>query len=137
MTGRAGLGLLAALALGCGSGDTPGADHGAPQALTLTTPEAAFAEGFTALTAVHELPDGRVLALDSRELTLQLIDLAANTATTVGRRGSGPGEYSLPIALLQLRADTIGVVDEAKMNRAIAQAAGEISIPTSDTRPRN
>lgn len=110
--------MLAVFALGCGSGDTPGAEAGsgtsAPQAVTLTTPEAAFAEGFTALTAVHVLPDGRVLALDGRERTLQIIDLATNTATTVGRRGSGPGEYSLPIALLQLRADTIGVVDEAK-----------------------
>jgi hypothetical protein len=118
VTGRAEVGLLAALVLGCGAGDTPGGDTAAgpnaPEAVTLTTPEATFAEGFTALTAVHELPDGRVLALDSRERTLQIIDLAAKTSTTVGRRGSGPGEYSLPIALLPLRADTIGVVDEAK-----------------------
>lgn len=116
--GRADVGLLAALALGCGSGDTPGADPAtspdAPREVTLTTPEVAFAEGFTELTAVHELPDGRVLALDGRDRTLQIVDFAAKASTTVGRRGSGPGEYSLPIALLPLRADSIGVVDEAK-----------------------
>jgi hypothetical protein len=55
--GRAEVGLLAVLVLGCSSGDVPGTDpaanSNAPQAVTLTTPEVAFAEGFTELTGVH------------------------------------------------------------------------------------
>jgi hypothetical protein len=125
MLGRADVGLLVALALGCGSGDIPQADAAAsangPQVVTLTTAEAVFPGGFTELTAVHELADGRVLALDVGERTLQRIDLGTGTAELIGRRGSGPGEYSLPIALLPMPGDSIAVLDMARRRLLMLQ----------------
>lgn len=77
----------------------------------LSGPQAEFSEPFTNLRAVRELRDGRVILLDVQDQTLQLVDFASETLTQVGRQGSGPGEYRLPLALLPLAADTSLVFD--------------------------
>jgi hypothetical protein len=79
---------------------------------TLTKPEATYAEGFTHLTALRELKDGRILTLDVSERSVQVIDLATGRAERVGRTGRGPGEYTYPVAFVTLGGDSIGVVDE-------------------------
>src|SRR5437868_2058556 len=78
--------------------------------LTLAKPEAEYGEPFTQISGVRELKDGRVLVADARDKTLQLVDLKGK-ATKVGREGSGPGEFGLPMRLLPLPADTSAVFD--------------------------
>jgi len=78
---------------------------------TLSKPEVEFEEPFTQLAGVRELRDGRVIAIDPRDKIVQVIDLRAATATKLGRDGSGPGEYGLPIRLLPIPGDTSAVVD--------------------------
>jgi hypothetical protein len=73
---------------------------------TLTKPDAEYAEPFTQINGVRELRDGRVIVSDVREKTVQLVDLKAGTATKIGREGSGPGEYAMPLALLAIPGDT-------------------------------
>lgn len=68
----------------------------------LTRPEAEFPEPFTQITALRELPGGKVLVSDRADKVVQLIDFASGSATKVGREGQGPGEYALPSALLPL-----------------------------------
>lgn len=72
-----------------------------------------FPEPFTTISGVRELPDGRVLVADSREKTLQLLDLARGTSTAVGREGAGPNEWGLPSRLYALPGDSTLMIDAA------------------------
>src|SRR5215218_1980398 len=78
---------------------------------TLTKPDAEYAEPFTQINGVRELRDGRVIVSDVREKTVQLVDLKAGAAQKIGREGSGPGEYAMPMRLLALPGDTSVVYD--------------------------
>jgi hypothetical protein len=78
---------------------------------TLAKPEVEFAEPFSRLVGVRELRDGRVIVADSKDKTVQVLDLKAQKATKIGREGSGPGEYGIPTALVTLPSDTTLVVD--------------------------
>ena len=78
---------------------------------TLSKPDAEYSEPFTMIAGVRELRDGRVIAIDPRDKTIQVVDLKAGTATKLGREGSGPGEYGIPTRLLALPNDTSAVAD--------------------------
>ena len=78
---------------------------------TLSKPDVEFSEPFTQIAGVRELKDGRLIVIDPRDKTVQVVDLKTGTATKLGREGSGPGEYGLPIRLLALANDTSAVVD--------------------------
>jgi hypothetical protein len=77
----------------------------------LTKPEVEFPEPFSGVIAVRELRDGRVLVADTKDKIVQLVDLKGKRATKVGREGSGPGEYGLPMQLVALPNDTSIVFD--------------------------
>lgn len=72
----------------------------------LARPVAEFAEPFSEIRSIRELSDGRVVVVDGRELTVQVIDFPSGTAQPVGRKGPGPGEYEWPQGLLALLGDT-------------------------------
>lgn len=78
---------------------------------TLSKPDAEYSEPFTQVAGVRELKDGRVVVIDPRDKIVQVVNLQAGTATKLGREGSGPGEYGLPLRLLALPNDTSAVVD--------------------------
>jgi hypothetical protein len=80
---------------------------------TVSAAEAEFRESFTTITSVRVLSDGRVLVADSRDKTLQVIDLRSQTARAIGRTGSGPGEYAVPSRLIALPGDTTLLADPA------------------------
>jgi hypothetical protein len=107
------------------------------QTRTLSKPDAEFSEPFTQLSGLRELKDGRVVAIDPRDKTVQVIDFKSNTATKLGREGSGPGEYAMPLRLLPLPNDTSAVVDMLN-NRILlinpnATVGGfvDLNVPTS------
>jgi hypothetical protein len=79
--------------------------------LVLSSPQVEFGEPFTNLRSARELGDGRVIVLDVQDQTLYLVDFGRETPTQIGRRGSGPGEYVLPLTLLPLASDTTVVFD--------------------------
>ena len=74
-------------------------------------PEAVAEEPFSDLRSIRELADGRLLVLDMRDQTIQLIDLAKGSAEAVARRGKGPGEYARATALVPWPGDSTAVVD--------------------------
>ncbi len=80
----------------------------------LARPEAEYPEPFDQVTAVRELSDGRVIVADLYARTVSLVDLRAGTATAIGREGQGPNEFSFPMALVPLPADTTWLVDPAQ-----------------------
>ncbi len=78
---------------------------------TLTQPLAEFPEGYANLAGLRELPDGRVMTIESCERVVKLLDLASGTEGLVGRTGAGPGEYRTPSRLLALPGDSSVVFD--------------------------
>lgn len=64
-----------------------------PRSYELTVPEARLSTGFSDVSGVRELSDGRVLVLDMADHGLAMVDRTFTTVTAVGRQGSGPGEY--------------------------------------------
>jgi hypothetical protein len=83
----------------------------AQQSISLGKPDAETTESFTQVTAIRELPSGKLLVADSRDKVVQLVDLATGAMTKVGREGNGPGEYAIPVALVGLPNGTTLVHD--------------------------
>jgi hypothetical protein len=77
----------------------------------LTKPEVEYTEPFSQLNSVFELRDGRVVAADTKDKTLQAIDLRTGTSTPIGREGAGPHEWGLPLGIYRWHADSVLVND--------------------------
>lgn len=78
---------------------------------TLPAPDASFDEPFTNAAALRELRDGRVIVIDPREKLVQLVDFKANRGTKIGREGSGPTEYGMPMRLFTAPGDSSFIYD--------------------------
>ncbi|HKS04774.1 MAG TPA: hypothetical protein VJR92_00550 [Gemmatimonadaceae bacterium] len=78
---------------------------------TLSKPDVEFSEPFSMLVGLRELRDGRVVAADFREKSLQVVDLGAGRASTIGREGSGPGEFLMPMGLFSFPGDSTLLYD--------------------------
>jgi len=59
----------------------------------LGAPAATIEHGFTRITGVRELEDGRLLVADAGEPRLYVVDWTARRVQPSGREGQGPGEY--------------------------------------------
>jgi hypothetical protein len=81
------------------------------QVRTLPAPDATYDEPFSAVSGLRELSNGRVVVADARDKVLSMVDLAAQSATTIGREGSGPGEFGLPMRLFVAPRDTTYLFD--------------------------
>lgn len=86
---------------------------------SLGAPTASLASPFSRVGGVREQSDGRVIVLDAIEARLARVDLETGTSTPIGRSGRGPGEYTLPIALVALGGDTTLAVDMSGGGRAL------------------
>lgn len=89
------------------------------------SPQVEFAEPFSEIGAIRELRDGRVIVVDSRELTVKLVDLRSGSTTTIGRSGDGPGEYRWPSRLYPLPGDSTLLFDAAGGRLMIIQPDGK------------
>ncbi|HJU75022.1 MAG TPA: hypothetical protein VJ717_14860 [Gemmatimonadaceae bacterium] len=98
--------------------------HAATPLLELTRFDARSATGLTRITAVHELRDGRVIVLDYAESTVLLLDGQLNLIGQLGRKGRGPGEYTVPGGLLRLPGDSVAIVDYANARWLIVTPDG-------------
>jgi hypothetical protein len=110
-----------------------------PPATPLPKPDAEFAEPFSAPVGVRELRDGRVVVADLRDKTVQVVDFRRNAAAKVGREGSGPNEYGMPMRLVPLPADSAAVFDPVNARYFVIKgdgtAGGTFSIAAGDPAP--
>lgn len=90
-----------ALALGMALCALPN-QRAAAQERLLTSPDVEYAEPFDLISGFRALPDGRVLVSDGIGEVVVAVDLDRGVADTLGRKGKGPGEYTMPDALLPL-----------------------------------
>ena len=98
------LGLAAVSVVGFSSTPPPA------QGPTLTK-DAEFPEGFGMLSAVRELPDGRVMIADPLGQMLAILDMDSGDMELLGREGPGPEEYRQPDAVHALPGDSTLLVD--------------------------
>jgi len=96
----------------------------AQQPVSLGKPDAEFPEAFTKIGSIRELGDGRVLVIDSKEQTVQLVDFRSGRASPVGRKGSGPGEYGNPSRLIALPDDSSAIFDPSNARYLIVRPDG-------------
>jgi hypothetical protein len=89
----------------------PLAAQGAPR--TLPAPNATFEEPFSSLGVgrVRELSDGRLIVADARDKVVQRIDLRTGQAVAIGREGSGPAEFGMPLRVFGAPSDTTLLFD--------------------------
>ncbi len=70
--------------------------------VVLGKPDVESAESFTRISAVRELPAGKVIVADQQDKVVHLVDLVGRSMSKIGREGNGPGEYALPNNLIPL-----------------------------------
>ncbi|MEX2182431.1 MAG: hypothetical protein WD771_10345 [Gemmatimonadaceae bacterium] len=82
-------------------------------ARSLPAPDATFEEPFSSIApgTIRELRDGRLIVADARDKVVQLIDFRTGSATAIGREGSGPGEFGMPMRLFPAANDTTFLFD--------------------------
>lgn len=85
---------------------------------------------FTSIVALRELADGRVLLTDIDEHRLYLISSTGQSIATVGRTGSGPGEYTAPTVLLTMPGDSTLLLDRDARRFLMLDPAGRIAATT-------
>ncbi|MEO7360975.1 MAG: hypothetical protein ABI120_11635 [Gemmatimonadaceae bacterium] len=103
---RAARRMLVVLATTISVGHRTIAAQNAPITWSVSHPDWVSAESFSSIVSVRVLSSGMVLAVDGKELEVQLLDASGKTIRQIGRKGSGPAEYSRPTALIALPHDT-------------------------------
>ncbi|MDE2652849.1 MAG: hypothetical protein OXI71_03445 [Gemmatimonadota bacterium] len=122
-------GLASGLAAGCAGGDDGGAEG--VQEVQLGEAEAAWAEAFSVVSTVRELPGGRVLVADPLSQVVVSLDMDTGAADTIGGLGEGPAEYRQPDAVWPLPDDRTLLVDLG--NGRLTVLSPELEF--GDTRP--
>lgn len=79
--------------------------------LELKPANARLGEEFTQIAGVRQLANGDVLIGDRRDMRLVRASFARNVIKSVGRKGSGPGEFQGISRLLAMGRDTTLLVD--------------------------
>src|SRR5688572_20397207 len=77
-----------------------------PATIKLQPPDARLETGFTGITSIRELSDGRILVTDPRDLQLVVADLKTGDVKQVSRRGGGPGEYGMAGLVYAIAGDS-------------------------------
>lgn len=73
----------------------------------LGAPIARWDRDFSRVAGVSELPDGRVVVVDSRDAVVYLAAADGGPSTALGQTGDGPNEYRRPFGVVRVRADTV------------------------------
>jgi hypothetical protein len=83
-------------------------------ATTLAAPDRRLDEPFSQIAPGHlrELSDGRLIVIDSRDRTIQMVDLERGTTRSLGAEGSGPREFLAPVRSYGIGRDSTLVFDQ-------------------------
>ena len=95
--------------------------------LSLARPDWVSAESFSSVGSMRVLSSGMVLAADEKELEVQLLNAAGMTVRQIGRKGSGPSEYSRPTTLIALPKDSTLLIDRDARRYLIIDPRGVIT----------
>jgi hypothetical protein len=101
--------------------------------LSLGAAEGDAAFMYHGIAAIRRLSDGRIVVADDGSATLRYYDAAGRHLLTVGRRGSGPGEFQRLSSVQRLTADSLFVWDSRLGRISLLDGdggwAGELAVP--------
>lgn len=100
--------------------------HAQPALWSLGPAQAVADEGFTRVTAVRELADGRVLVADAGENALYIVTWPAGDVRQLGSEGRGPAEYRSVFGLHELGGDST-LMSDRRNGRYLVLVGGRIS----------
>lgn len=104
----------------------PAPAAGQSRVVDLARPDATIETTFSQLAAARELKDGRVVLVDVKEKLIQIADFAKNTVQTIGRNGSGPGEYNYPAGLVSMPGEQIWIYDPLNQRFLVVTGDGKV-----------
>ncbi|HKS07082.1 MAG TPA: hypothetical protein VJR92_12295 [Gemmatimonadaceae bacterium] len=79
----------------------------------LPKPSREIEDPFSMVQSGSEFRPGQLLVADGIDAEVTLIDFIRGTRKVLGRKGAGPGEYTLPVGVMRLTGDTVVVLDAA------------------------
>ena len=94
--------------------------------LDVAHPDWIAPESFTAFGGIRVLSNGSAIVVDVKEITVRLLGANGQTIRNIGRKGSGPGEYTMPAAIIALPADTTLVLDRDARRYILLGPTGKI-----------
>src|SRR5689334_13238733 len=112
--------LLIALAGALAAAAEPAPRKLAPSPLRLATP-------FAHVSAVHELPSGKILVSDVRTPGLWLLDPVSGVAAPLGTPGSGATQYTEPGGFYGGKAGAVLLADHSGPRALVISPAGQIT----------
>jgi hypothetical protein len=80
----------------------------------LPKPAKEIDDPFSLVSGAMEFRGGQLLVIDGVEMEMVAVDFTSGSRTTVGRQGSGPGEYRAPAGLFRIQGDSLWVLDAAQ-----------------------
>ena len=118
---------LVVLAITLAVGGGASSAQNSPVTLSLARPDWVSADAFSSLDAIRVLSNGTVLVADAQEVEVHLLDATGKTVRQVGRKGSGPSEYTSPRALIALPHDSTFLLDRDARRHLIIDPRGQIT----------
>lgn len=117
--------LLAALTIACGGDSRRAATDGlaAYSEVILAESDTSFIGEIWGFAA---LPNGTFVIADRSTGTLRVYDAKGREVSAIGRRGEGPGEWSMGPTVVTLLNDSIALVGDGMFWRAVHIERGEI-----------
>jgi len=89
-------------------------------------PEATSIEGFTKVSGIHELRDGRLVVVDERDKLVHVLDSGLAGMRQLGRQGAGPREYGSPSRVYALGGDSCAIDDMQNARMLIVRSDGTL-----------
>ena len=117
--------VLLATTLAVGSRTAPA--QSLPITLSLSRPDWVSAESFSSIGSIRVLSSGLVLASDEKELEVHMLNASGKTVRQIGRKGSGPSEYTRPTLLIALPKDSTLLIDRDARRYLIIDPRGVIT----------
>jgi hypothetical protein len=81
---------------------------------------------FAELRSVQADSEGRIYAIDGRECTVKVFDAEGRFLRTIGRKGQGPGEFSIPSRNIITPQDDLVVLDAGNRRLSFFKKEGEL-----------
>ncbi len=104
-----------------------------PPIRDLPKPSREISDPFSTIIAAREFKPGKLIVSDGAESQVSLVDFANGSKTAIGRKGAGPGEYTIAAALLGLAGDTLWIVDGAGAAARIVSFGPDLKAGTTFT----
>ncbi len=103
----------------------------------LTRAVAPHAGPCTSVARLRAWAGGRLVVVDRGEKCIQIVDLAAGTARSVGHEGGGPNEYRQPNSAFSFPGDSTLVFDLGNMRYMVVAPGGTVARTFSTMDPES